>query len=157
MFSKVIILCHANVCRSPMAEALFKRTFPTVLVTSAGFDADSGQSVAAFSVDAIKELGIDISGHRATRMSRVLLSEADLILTMSRDQVDDLHRLFPRARGKVFRIGHFIDSDICDPVDCGLEEFRFCRDLLESAIIRWSKYLGKEVSYLSPRKNGSGK
>jgi protein-tyrosine phosphatase len=157
MFSKVIILCHANVCRSPMAEALFKRAYPTISVSSAGFDAESGQSAAPFSVSAMRELGIDIGGHRARQISRELLSEADLILTMSRDQVADLHRLFPLAHGKVFRIGYFLDSDIEDPIGSDLEAFCTCRDLLRISIDRWSKYMGKEMNHLSTVDNGSRK
>ncbi|WP_092002430.1 arsenate reductase/protein-tyrosine-phosphatase family protein [Paraburkholderia lycopersici] len=157
MFSNVIILCHANVCRSPMAEALFKQSFPAISVSSAGFDAEPGRLAAPFSVAAIKELGIDISGHKATRISRELVGEADLILTMSREQVADLHRLFPHARGKVFRIGHFFDVDIDDPVNCGFEKFRVCRDLLKESIIRWSKYIGEEVDHSSSVENRIGK
>ncbi|WP_275692923.1 low molecular weight phosphotyrosine protein phosphatase [Burkholderia sp. Ax-1719] len=157
MFSNVIILCHANVCRSPMAEALFKQIFPSIRVTSAGFAVETGRLAAPFSVDAIKEWGIDISGHKATRITRNLVRDADLILTMSRKQVEDLHRMFPFSHGRVFRIGHFLDADIEDPVDCDFEKFRACRDLLEGAIARWSMYLGEEAIHFSSSKTGNGK
>lgn len=139
-----------------MAEALFKRTFPSIVVSSAGFEAEKGRSAAPFSVDAIQELGIDISAHKATQISRGLLCDADLILTMSRGQVEALHRIFPFTHGRVFRIGHFIDADIEDPVDGDFEKFRTCRDLLESAISRWSMYLGEEAVRFSSFKNGNG-
>ncbi len=60
----ILFLCTGNVCRSPMAEALFRHATKgrgEFRVLSAGLGAMDGQPPTPHSVQAMRELGIDIS------------------------------------------------------------------------------------------------
>ena len=45
----------------------------------------------------------------------MLCQQSQLILVMEQDHKTELERLFPLARGKVFRIGHVGQFDVADP------------------------------------------
>ena len=51
-------------------------------VSSAGTDALHGNQATALAIQAMKQYGIDISHHRARRLNRSMVAEADLILAM---------------------------------------------------------------------------
>lgn len=102
---KILVLCSANLCRSPMAGALLTRWLaapppppppppapaPAAEVRSAGL-LDEGllQEGAAPPPEAVSALagyGLDISGHRSHRVTAADLRGADLVLGMSRAHV----------------------------------------------------------------------
>src|ERR1041385_9296837 len=60
----ILFVCTGNVCRSPMAEGLFRHAVKgnqEYRVVSAGVGAVEGQPPSAHAIRALKELGIDIS------------------------------------------------------------------------------------------------
>jgi protein-tyrosine-phosphatase len=64
----ILFLCTGNVCRSPMAEGLFRHAVKgrgEFRVLSAGIGAVDGQPPTPHSVQAMKEIGIDISRQRS--------------------------------------------------------------------------------------------
>jgi protein-tyrosine phosphatase len=89
---RVLFVCTANMCRSPMAAALFRRRVDwleeacvrqDVTVTSAGL-LDAGHPPPAEVVAVMAGLGIDLSGHRSTQLDVDLVSAADLVVGMAR-------------------------------------------------------------------------
>lgn len=76
----LLILCTGNSCRSQMAEG-FARHFGKgrLAVTSAGIEAHGLNPRA---VSAMKEIGIDISGHSSKLIDDSMIASADLILTV---------------------------------------------------------------------------
>jgi protein-tyrosine phosphatase len=90
---RILVVCTANRCRSPVAEALLWRALvlegvPAV-VRSAGF-LDPGHPVDETTRKVMAERGIDLSGHRSTKVSEELVKWADLILTMERRHAREL-------------------------------------------------------------------
>ena len=68
----ILFICTGNVCRSPMAEALFRRVVQgrgEFRVLSAGIGAMNGQPPTPHSARAMQELGVDISAQRSSRRS----------------------------------------------------------------------------------------
>ena len=66
---RLLVVCSANTCRSPMAAALLTAEFATsgvaALVASAGTEGPSGRPASAASIEVMGEVGLDISGHRS--------------------------------------------------------------------------------------------
>jgi protein-tyrosine-phosphatase len=84
----VLFVCTGNTCRSPMAEVLARqeverRNWSNVRVRSAGVAAEPGLPASAHALDAVRELGLDLSGHASNPLDPDLIEWADLILTMS--------------------------------------------------------------------------
>ena len=76
----VLFVCTGNVCRSPMAEAIFRRVVQgrgNYRVLSAGLGAMEGQPPSALAVQVIKEIGMDISSQRSRMLTPDLVQQAD--------------------------------------------------------------------------------
>lgn len=102
----VLVICTANICRSPMAEGLLRRTGPHARVSSAGFLRD-GSPPAPDAARAVQELGVDISAHRSRIVDADMVRRADLVLTMERSHARELVILEPEARHRIFTIRSF--------------------------------------------------
>jgi protein-tyrosine-phosphatase len=95
-----------------MAEGILKSILAekgilNVRVTSSGIGAMVGMPATPFAVEAAKNWGVDISGHRARQLTPKMIEEADLILAMAPEHVQDILRKKPDALKKTFLIKAF--------------------------------------------------
>lgn len=104
---RVLVICTANRCRSPMAAALLERhaeqTGAPLEVTSAGFG-PPGYPAEPETVAAMAEIGIDLSGHRSRQLDQTTLENADLAITMTRQHLIDAVLLAPAAWTRAFTV-----------------------------------------------------
>ena len=95
---KVLFVCTAGVCRSPMAAAIFDALAEDMGLSfraeSAGVAALEGNPMAPNALVALEEVGIYPQDHRARQVSGPMLEEADLVLAMSPRHVATLNRNF---------------------------------------------------------------
>jgi protein-tyrosine phosphatase len=88
--ANLLMLCSANQCRSPMAEALLIRRLGglhlPVAVRSAGL-LQEGEPPSSGAISALALYGLDISRHRSHRVTAADLTWADLVLGMAREHV----------------------------------------------------------------------
>lgn len=93
---KVLFICTANVCRSPMAAAIFNALAEdrglAVRAESAGVAALERGSMASNAVVALGEIGVAPPPHRARQISRSMLENTDLVLAMTPEHVEVLRR-----------------------------------------------------------------
>jgi protein-tyrosine phosphatase len=105
--TRVLVICTANICRSPMAEGFLAAMEPELDVRSAGF-LQPGVPAAPDAVRVMAEHGVDISAHRSSVVGTDDLDWADLVLTMERRHARDLVVLQAAARSRVFTLGSFV-------------------------------------------------
>ena len=77
---RILFLCVANSARSQMAEGLARRTFGNrAKVLSAG---SQPATVNPYAIEAMAELGIDITGHRSKSVDEIDVTALDLVVTL---------------------------------------------------------------------------
>jgi glycine hydroxymethyltransferase len=156
----ILFICTGNVCRSPMAEALFRRSahgLGEFRVLSAGLGAPDGQPPTAHSITAMHELGIDISAQRSRALTAGLAREADYIFGMTRSHVDTIALLYPEAEEKTFLLREFdetlepFEKDINDPIGGSYEVYEDCRNQIEQGITSLLKFMEQHEISSAPQ------
>ncbi|GAB2918561.1 low molecular weight protein-tyrosine-phosphatase [Paraburkholderia jirisanensis] len=142
MFANVLIVCHANVCRSPAAENLFKAKLrehagTQIAFHSAGIRAVDGDTMDPVMRRLLGERGIVAGEHHARRLNRHMVRDADLVLVTERRQVKDVEALDQTARGKVHALGKWEGSDVSDPHGGEESEYRESLVLIEHLVMGW--------------------
>ena len=81
---QILFVCTGNTCRSPMAVGLLEREVGSsgagCRIRSAGVSAAAGLPASRGAIDAMREIGIDISGHRTEPVSRGLVDASILVV-----------------------------------------------------------------------------
>ena len=139
----VLFVCYGNICRSPMAEFLFRQMLQeaeidTIDVMSAGLHAFPGNQSPREAIEVMAEVGIDMSHHRARALTLDLGARFELVLLMDRHNLREHLTLFPRPRNKAgllrpFSIGSR-GRDIDDPYGEEIESYRTCRDIITESL-----------------------
>ena len=94
---KILFVCTANICRSPMAAAMFNALAEdgglSFRAESAGTTALEGRPMAENALAALEEAGIYPEPHRARRVSEAMIEESELVLVMTPQHATTLRRL----------------------------------------------------------------
>src|SRR4051812_7332120 len=139
----VLFVCTGNVCRSPMAEGIFRHAVQgrgDFRVLSAGLGAVDGHAPSPYAVQAVRELGIDISSQRSRMLTPELVAQSDFIFGMTHNHIDSVMLLYPQAAEKTFLLREFDDTldffekDISDPIGGSYDIYLDCRDQIEQGI-----------------------
>lgn len=140
---EIVFVCTGNTCRSPIAEGLLLATIPSywrsgIAVSSAGTSAWDGQPASESAVEALGEIGIDISRHRARMLTREIIEAAALVVALARCHRDTILELAPEAAGRVLVIGELEpgrdDPDVPDPIGGEIDLYRQVRDDVERLV-----------------------
>jgi len=140
---KILFVCTGNICRSPMAEGFFRELTKEregYESLSAGLAAVDGQPPSPHSVTAMKEIGLDISAQRSALITQETMEGVHYIFGLASSHVDNLIRLFPQAREKIFLLREFVEKlptggkDIADPIGGDLEIYKACRNQIKQGV-----------------------
>jgi len=116
----LLVVCHGNICRSPMAAALLVRELAPhgIDVQSAGF-VGFNRPPPVEALLAARRHGVDLTGHQSRLVTADLARAADLIVVMDSTQRRVVCERFGRRPSDVIILGD---------VDPGLGETRTIRD-----------------------------
>ena len=121
----VLFICHGNICRSPMAEFLFKDLVTKKdlqdkfnIASAATSQEEIGNPVYPPVKEILNSLGIDCSHKRARQVTYNDFDEYDYLIVMDENNIYNMHNLFKgRNFEKVFKLKDFSmhKGDIDDP------------------------------------------
>ena len=127
---KIMFVCHGNICRSPMAEFIFKRLLSqngregSVFVASCATSSEEisfsgiGNPVYPPARAELKRHGIDCGGKRAVQLKKEDYGEYDLFIGMDSNNIRNMHRIFGGdAEGKIRKLMDYTKrgGDVADP------------------------------------------
>lgn len=138
--TKILFVCHGNICRSPMAEYVMK-----YLAAQAGAENEFFIDSAATSTEEIgngvhygtrrklAEVGIPCGDHRARQMTREDYEKFDLLIGMDEANLRNMRRMLGGdPEGKIHALLDYTDQPgpIADPWYTGDFDATY-RDVLE--------------------------
>ncbi len=123
----VVFVCTGNTCRSPMAEAMFRKLLGSrlqcspeelmdhgLLVGSAGVGTYGGNPISPEAAASLKEKGIESDAHVSQPLTAELANQADQLVAMTRNHLDSILHTWPEATTRT-RLLDPNGTDIDDP------------------------------------------
>ena len=135
---RILFVCNANIVRSFMAERVLKRLLKShgireVEVSSAGLLDMQGAPADTMARQILRENGIEDEGHHSRMVNEVMIEEANLIVTMEKEQLQKIGDQYPQAMGKLRLLKSYLPDpdgetvgDIKDPYRRSIFHYRLC-------------------------------
>jgi protein-tyrosine phosphatase len=127
----ILVICTANICRSPVVWALLQEKFDVEKLTdwtvsSAGTWTEDGYKAANYSTQLMAERGLDLSTHRSQLVTAEAIAAADLVLCMESGHVEALRAEFPDHANRIFLLSEMAGKQysVADPYGRPLEAYQ---------------------------------
>jgi len=139
----VLFVCTGNICRSPIAEGLFRRLLGNrrdIEIASAGVHAVRGQPPSLYAVQVCEADGVDIRDLRSQPLTAALVERATHIFAMTGAHLETIQMLFPHGAEKSFLLREFEEPnttvwrDVPDPIGLGREVYEDCARTIKNAL-----------------------
>ena len=137
MIDRVLVVCEGNICRSPLACAMLAQALPEIGFSSAGTHALVGEGADPLVLEMARERGVQLDEHVATALTDEQVRAADLILTMTRTQREQIELAWPYSRGKVYRLIENDGVDVVDPYRRHRTAFELAFAQIEHGVAHW--------------------
>jgi protein-tyrosine-phosphatase len=122
----VIFVCHGNIMRSAAAAGFLRDELraagiTSVRVASAGTHAHDGRPADSRAQDAARQLGLSLRDHAASRLTKAMVAEHDVIFAMDELNFVNISTTFPESRAKLLlfggmnALGSYRAHEIADP------------------------------------------
>lgn len=143
---KILTVCTANVCRSPLAELALTKKLEAerATVSSVGVEAFPGARIDPTIMAIARDRGLgDLDGHRSRLFVPSYFAKFDLILCMEQVHIARVLRGNMAQHGKVKLLGHWQRVEISDPTGMKLAQYKQCFELIDFAATSWAEKLRK--------------
>jgi ribose 5-phosphate isomerase B len=143
----VLVVCSGNICRSPMAAAYLRDRLSAssmghIAVDSAGTLGIEDVPAADEAIEAMREIGVDLSGHRSHGLTATDLETSAIVLAMDREHLKHAALQEPSCAGKCHLLRAFENGpepspdapDLADPIGLSIEAFRRGRETIRACI-----------------------
>ncbi len=111
---RIVVVCTANICRSPMAEAMIRHGLrkggadsARIVVESAGVYGHEGSPIAPGSAAALAALGLADDDHQGRLLTPAIVDAADLVLTMEEGHREAILTGTPEAVDRTYALREF--------------------------------------------------
>lgn len=127
--TKILFICHGNICRSPMAEFIFKDLIKKKGIADKFYVASCatsteeiwggvGNPVYPPARDELRKHGISCEGKRAVQLKKSDYGEYDYLIAMDSNNIRNMNRMLGGdPEGKVSKLMDYTDrpGDVADP------------------------------------------
>ncbi|MBS4008637.1 MAG: low molecular weight protein arginine phosphatase [Clostridium sp.] len=127
----LLFVCTGNTCRSPLAKILTESALKAAgvyvwEVDSAGLAAYPGITASAEAGFVAREIGLDLTPHRAKPLSAEILAKAELVLVMTAGHKTALLSGAGEYAEKIYTVKEYLamEGDVLDPFGGGLASYR---------------------------------
>lgn len=143
---KILFVCLGNICRSPMAEAIFKHTYPNQyeVASAATSSWEHGNPVHRGTQKVLKDMGILVHGKTSRPIQNNDFEYYDYIIGMDKQNIRDLKDMAPKAyHDKIYlyldsRLG-LSGENVPDPWYTG--NFEETKQLILEGLEPWNRFL----------------
>ncbi|MBQ6613944.1 MAG: low molecular weight phosphotyrosine protein phosphatase [Clostridia bacterium] len=144
---RIMFVCHGNICRSPMAEFIFKKLISEMESVSYYFVSSSatsteeiwngiGNPVYPPAKEMLAKHGIDCEGKRAVQLQKSDYDKYDLFVGMDSANIRNMHRILGGdSEGKIHKLMDYTTrgGDVADPWYSGNFDAAY-RDIYDGCI-----------------------
>ena len=138
----ILFVCHGNICRSPMAEAIFKHKcqnagIKDIIADSAGIiNYHRGDMPHRGTLDILCENGIPVSGLKSRPVEKTDFQNFDVIIAMDHSNIANLNKIKPKnSTAQIRLLSAFAEGDweeVPDPWYTG--DFNLVYQMIEKAM-----------------------
>ncbi|MCZ6766428.1 MAG: low molecular weight protein arginine phosphatase [bacterium] len=139
---KILFVCSGNTCRSPLAEGIAKKLvaqgdLKDIEVSSSGSSTLDGLPASPLAVSVAEQHSVDLSSHRSRFLTRTVVGEVDLIVTMAEKHRETVGIIEPGTLAYTYLLTDLCgdeDGDVPDPIGMGKEEYENTYRLIERCL-----------------------
>jgi len=130
----IAFICKGNICRSPFADIYFRSLISDtknqrINMDSFGLIERVNRQSPEVAIEAAKQFGIDMTGHRSKLLTQEVVDQSGLLFIMDYELFKRVKLQFPRAKRKLFFLGvlqkdNAAPVEILDPYGSNLKNFQ---------------------------------
>lgn len=144
MTFSILVVCTANICRSPAGEAILASALKgcQVHVESAGTRALNGNFIDSTVSRLLETRGLgNMHTHRSKPIMPTMLGRYDLILCMEDEHLEHVLGMYPMGRGKARLLGQWSSAQVADPVGKAEPIYVAALEQIETSAKQWAQKL----------------